>query len=129
MKTTLNSKRNSKLTLSLLIPILALSACATHRPIIDTYNRNNPGHYEQDLAECQSIASNNTDTVGSAATGAVAGALFGALLGAAIGGRSGAGFGAKIFGVEGAAGGAVASGGTQIRVINNCMIGRGYNVL
>lgn len=105
----------------------SLSACATHRPVIDTQgvamNR-----YSADLRDCQGFAQQR-DAAASTAAGAGMGAVFGALIGAAIGGRDGARLGAQVFAVEGAASGLASGAGAQIAIVNRCMAGRGYRVL
>jgi outer membrane lipoprotein SlyB len=106
-----------------------LSGCAPvpYRPIVDTGTPK--GDYNADSEDCRGIASNVRvgDTVGG---GAVIGAVFGALLGAAVGLkgdnlRQVAAAGAVSGGAQGLAYGS----GEWMQVFNNCMRGRGYNVL
>lgn len=104
-----------------------LSACATHRPVIDTKGVD-MNAYNTDLTECQKYAE-QINPAATAAGGAAAGAIFGALLGAAIGGRGAAGYGAGIGAAQGTGAGAAGGAGKQIQIINNCMTGRGYRVL
>jgi hypothetical protein len=112
-----------------LLLALATSACATYRPMVDTRSIDDPGLYEDDLANCQSYA-HQVSPGRSAAAGAVIGAVFGAAFAAALGGdrwliehvaASGA--------VQGAAVGAGSGAGTQVDIIRNCMSERGYAVL
>jgi hypothetical protein len=113
----------------ILLLLLATTACATYRPIVDTRNIDDPVLYEDDLVDCQSYA-HQVSPARSAAAGAVIGALFGAAFAAALGGdrwlvehvaASGA--------VQGAAVGAGSGAGTQVDIIRNCMSDRGYAVL
>lgn len=106
-----------------------LTGCATnqYRPAVDYGTPN--GNYDDDLADCQNVA-NNVRVADSAAGGAAAGALFATLLGAAVGLRGNnlgqvAAAGAVSGGAQGLAYGSV----EWTRVVNNCMRGRGYNVL
>ena len=118
--------------LCLLAILLALSSCAGYRPIVDL--QSNQTNYEADLADCQRYA-DQISPAGRGATGAVIGGVVGGLLGLAVGVAFGvnpaelAGFGAAVGGIQGAAGGAVQGGASQMDVIRNCLSGRGYRVL
>ena len=112
-----------------LLLALATSACATYRPVVDTRSLDDPGLYEDDLADCQSYA-RQLSPGRSAAAGAAIGAVLGAAFAAALGGdrwliehvaASGA--------VHGAAAGAGSGAATQVDVIRNCMSERGYVIL
>jgi outer membrane lipoprotein SlyB len=109
--------------LLLLAASLCIS-CASKKPIIDTANVD-MDQYEQDLADCEQIAT-QVDTGGAAVKSAAAGAAVGAALGAVWGdvGPSAAG-GA----VSGGAGGLLSADEETARVIKNCMRNRGYAVL
>ena len=91
--------------------------------------------YQQDLYECRQYAE-QVSPVGDAAVGglggAAAGAALGAITGALVGGVSageGAAFGAATGGAVGLGAGAYSGVNEQQRIIDNCMRGRGYNVL
>lgn len=114
-----------------LLLALVIAACATpsqYRPIIDTKGVE-LSRYEQDLRECQQYAY-QIDVANSAATNAAIGAGVLGVLAAVLGGNrydvgQWAAAGAVTAGVSGAA----AAGQTQVDVIRNCMLGRGYKVL
>lgn len=82
--------------------------------------------YEQDLAQCQRLASQVRQKAGRrAAGGAVVGGLIGAVLGDDRSMEKGAGIGA----ISGAAKGAAATEREKRRVVRNCLRHRGYTVL
>lgn len=119
--------------LSGLLIFALLSGCAGYRPIVDMQGVD-VNQYENDLAQCQAYA-DQVSPSGHAAAGAVAGAAGAAVLGlvaaavfdldigemvggaAALGGTMGA--------MEGGAAGAM----SQVDIVRNCMVGRGYRVL
>ncbi len=113
--------------------ILILAGCAqSYQPVVDTKGVDN-AKYQQDLLECRQYAE-QVSPAGEAATTGVLGAAGGAALGAIVGAFSGsAGTGAAIGAATGGAVGAGAGGvsgiSEQKRIINNCLRGRGYNVL
>jgi len=113
--------------------MIALAGCAqSYQPVVDTKGVDN-AKYQQDLSECRQYAE-QVSPAGDAATGGVLGAAGGAALGAIVGAFSGgAGTGAAIGAASGGAVGAGAGGvsgvSEQKRIINNCLRGRGYNVL
>ena len=91
--------------------------------------------FEQDFADCNAYA--QTVDVGQAAVNtAIAGAVLNAALGAAIGGIIGHGYagqgaaiGAAGGGIDGLVAGAAAADARQQQIMNNCLAGRGWNVL
>lgn len=106
-----------------------LTGCAVqpYRPIVDSGTR--IGDYDADLDQCKQIAS-QVQPANSAAGGAVVGGALAGLLAAAVGLRGNdvarvAAWGAASGGVQGLAVGSV----EWTRVVNQCMAGRGYNVL
>jgi hypothetical protein len=108
-----------------------LTGCAAdqYRPVVDPVSIHDSRTYERDLDDCQAYA-RQIDPGASAAQNAVAGAILGALIGVAIGDRgSYARYGATVGAANGAAAGAANAQVTQIRIIQNCMAGRGYVVL
>lgn len=110
-----------------LFMLLAGCAAQPYRPIIDSGTR--IGDYDADLDQCKQIAS-QVQPANAAAGGAVVGAVFGALLASAVGLRGNdvgrvAAWGAASGGVQGLAVGSM----EWTRVVNQCMAGRGYNVL
>lgn len=115
----------------LLAGAILLVGCAAdqYRPIVDPVSIHNPSQYERDIRDCQAYA-HRVDPAASAAQNAVAGAILGALIGAAIGDRGYyARYGATVGAANGAAAGAAGAQMTQVRIIQNCMAGRGYVVL
>ncbi len=108
------------------IPALLLAACSgATGPIIDTKGVNMAG-YEQDLAECETYAT-QVSTGSAVGKGAAGGAAVGAAIGAIAGG--GAGQGAGIGAVTGGAQSARISDREKADVVRNCLRGRGYRVL
>ncbi len=125
--------------LALGLSLATLSACVSQSqwtPTVDTYGSSRAQFVMRDQEECRQLAMRSSgSTAGQAAQGAVAGGLLGAAAGAAIGAAAGggAGRGAAI----GAATGGIGAGavrGVQSnqqfqRAFNQCMRGRGHNVL
>ena len=110
-----------------LLVIVSLSACATHRPVVDMRGVDSAA-FEADLVECQRYAE-QVSPAGNAGVGAVVGTVVGGLLGAAIGNSRLASRMAGAGAVGGAASGAGHGAETQVNVIRNCLSGRGYRVL
>ncbi|MFH0794938.1 MAG: glycine zipper family protein [bacterium] len=106
---------------------LALAACASYRPVVDTKGVD-MNKYHVDLGECQQYAG-QVDPGEHAAVGAAAGAVLGAAIGAIFGNRQTAGQGAAAYGLLGAAGGGAEGATSQRDIIKRCMAGRGYRVL
>ncbi|QEX21064.1 hypothetical protein FRZ61_09850 [Hypericibacter adhaerens] len=116
-----------------LVLALGLAGCAqSYQPIVDTKGVDT-AKYQQDLYECRQYAE-QVSPVGDAATGGLIGAAGGAALGAIVGAFSGgagtgAAIGAATGGAVGAGAGGVSGVSEQKRIIDNCLRGRGYNVL
>jgi hypothetical protein len=130
-KETSMTCQRSRLTISLIVSAVLLTACAGAevRPIVDMSGVNE-ARYEKDLAECQDYAKQATGMGGTAAKGAGAGAVVGGLLGLVAGSNTtgivqSAGAGAVI----GGAGGAYKGNDSQEAVVKKCLVGRGYKVL
>lgn len=110
----------------LCLAALCLAACSGARaPIIDTKGVD-MARYQQDLAECETYAS-QVSTGEAVARGTAAGAVVGAAVGA-IGGGSGT-RGAGVGAVTGGAESARISDREKAQVVRNCLRGRGYKVL
>jgi uncharacterized protein YcfJ len=107
--------------------LLVSAGCAGHRPVVDMSGVD-PQRYEADLADCQRYASERSP-VRQAATGAAGGAVFGVLLSAAFGSDYSRNTGAAVGAVTGGASGAAHGGRAQVRIVRNCLAGRGYRVL
>jgi outer membrane lipoprotein SlyB len=124
-----------KKLLTMAVALATLTGCAqTYQPVVDTKGHDS-ARYQQDLAECRQYAQ-QVNPAGDAAVsglgGAAAGAALGAITGALVGGvsaGSGAALGAATGGAVGVGTGAYSGVKEQERIINNCMRGRGYNVL
>ncbi len=126
------------------IPILCaimsitLVACSGtgHQPIVDfaTSPGKTQASYERDLAECRQYAE-RVSTGRSAGRGALTGGAVGGAMSGLVGAIIGEDFGTSLAAgaaagaVGGGAGGAASAVRTQEQIINNCMRGRGYNVL
>lgn len=97
-----------------------------YRPVVDA-SICKDCDYETDLAQCQNIASNNTNVTGSAVTNAAIGAGSAALIGAFLDVDPGhmAALGASAGGLQGVGQELGATRG----MIARCMAGRGYSVL
>ena len=121
--------------LALALATATLAGCAqTYQPVVDTRGQDS-ARYQQDLYECRQYAQ-RVSPAGDAAvgglTGAAAGAALGAITGALVGGvsaGSGAAVGAATGGAVGVGTGAYSGVKDQEQIINNCLRGRGYNVL
>ena len=124
-----------KRLVTLAVAMATLAGCAqTYQPVVDTKGHDS-ARYQQDLYECRQYAE-EVSPAGQAAVGglggAAGGAALGAITGALVGGVSageGAAFGAATGGAVGVGAGAYRGIDEQQRVIDNCLRGRGYNVL
>lgn len=123
---------------SAVIGSLLLTACASQTgwtPTVDTYNDRNAYRLNQDMAECQQLASQASGgTAKETAIGAGVGGLVGAAGGAALGAIVGnPGTGAAIGAVAGGLGGATKQGlsaeDTYKNGYRSCMRQRGHNVI
>ena len=116
--------------IGILVLIAVLVGCAPaprHRVIIDTKNVD-LNRYYQDLDECSGYAE-QVDASGNTARGAGRGAAVGGAVGGILRGTEGAAKGAGVGAVTGAARGYESSEKEQVKVVKNCMRGRGYRVL
>lgn len=104
-----------------------LVACAGYRPVVDMQGVDSV-KYEADLQECQQYAQQR-NPASRAAAGAGVGALLGVALAAAMGSNYSRNTGAAIGAVSGGASGAAHGADSQIKIVQNCMAGRGYRVL
>ncbi|PKM10157.1 MAG: hypothetical protein CVV06_12505 [Gammaproteobacteria bacterium HGW-Gammaproteobacteria-10] len=129
--------KNSTLTL-IFTGALLLSACASQTgwtPTVDPYGDANAYRINQDMAECQQLASQASGgTATEAAKGLGVGALLGGAAGAAIGAIAGnPGKGAAIGAVAGGFGGGSQQGynaeNQYKRAYSNCMRNRGHYVV
>lgn len=127
-----------KLTTSIVIvSSLLLGACAEvtgWTPTVDPYNDRNAAQIPQDTADCKQLAGQSSGTAKETALGAGAGALIGAAGGAVAGAFTGnPAMGAAIGAAAGGLGGGTMQGvsaeAAYKRAFNNCMRGRGHNVI
>jgi hypothetical protein len=103
------------------------AACTTTNEIIIDQKGVNMSQYEADLADCQTYA--EQVAVGKkAAKGAGSGAVVGGAIGA-IDDRRDAGEGAAVGAVLGGVKGISEGERDQVRVVKNCLRGRGYRIL
>lgn len=108
---------------------MLLSGCVAepYRPIVDPGTR--IGDYSADLDECKGVAA-GLQPANAAGGGAVVGAVFGALLASAVGLRgSDVGRVAAWGAANGALQGLAVGSAEWQHVVDECMRGRGYNVL
>lgn len=104
-----------------------LAACTTTSEIIIDQKGVNMARYEEDLADCESYAE-QVPVGKKGAKGAASGAVVGGAIGAIDDGRDtaeGAGIGAVLGGVKGLNEGER----DKVRVVKNCLRGRGYRIL
>jgi outer membrane lipoprotein SlyB len=122
----------------IILSMLGLSACYSeggYTPTIDTYNDPNTSRINQDIEECRQLAKRSSGgTFKETARGAGVGGLIGAAGGAVVGAFTGnPGAGAAIGAAAGGFGGAAKQGLTAEDVFrnsyNNCMSGRGHQVI
>lgn len=128
-----------KLTIaSTTLGCLMLSGCASQTgwtPTVDSYNDRNAYRLNQDMYECQQLASQASGgAVKETAIGAGVGGLIGAAGGAALGAIFGnAGTGAAIGAAAGGIGGASKQGFQSEErykyAYNSCLRQRGHNVI
>jgi outer membrane lipoprotein SlyB len=122
----------------MLISMAGLSGCYSQggwTPTVDPYNDPNAYRLNQDMAQCQQLASQASGGSGKETLrGAGVGALIGAAGGAAIGAIAGnAGTGAAVGAAAGGIGGGAKQGfgseGQYKRAYSRCMRGRGHTTL
>jgi hypothetical protein len=108
---------------------LVLAGCTTTKEIIIDEKGVDMARYRQDLAECEAYAE-QVRTGEKVAKGAASGAVIGGAIGAITGGsRDSAARGAGVGAVSGAAKGASRGEQEAVRVVKQCLRGRGYRVL
>jgi outer membrane lipoprotein SlyB len=105
-----------------------LAGCTTTDEIIIDERGVDMARYRQDLVECQSY-SEQVKTGEKAARGAASGAVVGGLIGAAAGDSRDAQRGAGVGAVAGGAKGVSRGAEQEVRVVKQCLRGRGYRVL
>ena len=108
--------------------LLVATACTTTAEIIIDKKGVNMAAYNSDLAECREYS--DQVAVGEKATkGAASGAIVGGAIGAIVGDSSDAASGAGVGAVTGGAKGVSRGEQDKVRVVKNCLRGRGYRVL
>ncbi len=105
-----------------------LGGCTTTDEIIIDRKGVNMAQYEKDLAECRGYSS-EVKTTEKAARGAASGAVIGGAIGAVTGDSERAAEGAGVGAITGGARGVSDGERDQVRVVKNCLRGRGYRVL
>lgn len=117
------------------VPMLLLAGCAEQRgwsPTVDPYGDPNAYRLNQDMAECQQLASHASGgTAKESAIGVAGGGLLGAASGAAIGALAGnPAAGAMIGATAGGLGGGATQGfnaeANYKRAYNTCIRNRGH---
>ena len=114
--------------LALPVLLLVLSACTTTDEIIIDERGVDMARYQQDLEQCQAYSS-QVKSGEKAARGAASGAVVGGLIGAVVGDSRSAEQGAGVGAVSGGARGVEQGARDEVRVVKNCLRGRGYRVL
>ena len=116
-----------KFLLLIIVLFLVMAACTTTSEIIIDEKGVNMSRYEEDLAECKTYS--EQVAVGKKATkGAASGSVIGGVIGA-VGHHGDAGEGAAVGAVGGGAKGLDHGQRDKVRVVKNCLHGRGYRVL
>jgi outer membrane lipoprotein SlyB len=130
--------KNALFFYTTMISCLMLSACASQTgwaPTVDNYNSPHAGRLNQDMAQCQELASQASGgLVKEAAIGTGVGALLGVIGGAAVGAAmgnagTGAAFGAAAGGIGGGAKQGLQSEEQYKHAYNNCLRQRGHKVV
>ena len=111
-----------------ILSLLIVAACTTTDEVIIDTKGVNMTDYEADLAECR-VYTEQVAVGEKAAKGAVSGAAVGGAIGAIVGNSSDAARGAGVGAVTGGAKGVSRGEEDKIRVVKNCLRGRGYRVL
>jgi len=120
-------RQNMKFLFLIPLSVLVVAGCTTTSEIIIDQKGVNMSRYEDDLADCEGYA--EQVAVGQkAAKGAASGAAVGGAIGAVSGGRD-AGEGAAIGAITGVTKGLSEGERDKVRVVKNCLRGRGYRVL
>lgn len=134
----MNKQIRTGVALAAMLALASGCVAGVRRPLVDI--QASPAaldgrSYETDFTECQAYAQ-TVDVGQSAANTAIAGAIVNAALGAALGGIIGHGYagrgaaiGAAGGGINGLVAGAAAAEARQQQIFNNCLAGRGWNVL
>ena len=112
----------------LIVAVLSAVGCTTTDEIIIDQKGVDMTRYQRDLAECREYAS-GVRTGEKAARGAASGAVVGGLIGAVVGDSSDAQEGAGVGAITGGAKGVSQGEREQVKVVKNCLRGRGYRVL
>ena len=120
-------KKNLLRVMALVPVAIAMSACTTTNEIIIDEQRSNMANYDRDLAQCEAY-SQQVPVGEKAARGAGSGAAIGGAIGA-VSDRHDAGEGAAIGAISGGAAGIDQGQREKVRVVKNCLRGRGYVVL
>jgi outer membrane lipoprotein SlyB len=108
--------------------LLLMAACTTTNEIIIDTKGVNMAHYETDLAQCKEYSSQVA--VGEkTAKGAASGAVVGGAIGAVVGNSKDVARGAGVGAITGGARGVSQGEQDKVRVVKNCLRGRGYRVL
>ena len=120
-------KFSLRLPLFTLVLFVATGCTTTDEIIIDTKGVN-MASYDTDLTECREYS--DQVAVGEKATkGAASGAVVGGAIGAIVGNSSSAARGAGVGAVTGGAKGVNRGEQDKVKVVKNCLRGRGYRVL
>jgi hypothetical protein len=107
--------------------LMFVSACTTTSEIIIDEKGVNMSNYEQDLADCRTY-SEQVAVGEKAARGSASGAVVGGAVGA-VSNRHDTAEGAAIGAITGGASGINQGERDKVRVVKNCLRGRGYRVL
>ncbi len=114
--------------LPVLTLLLSLAGCTTTDEIIIDRKGVNMASYEADLAECREY-SEQVAVGKKTAKGAASGAVVGGAIGAVVGNSQDVARGAGVGAITGGARGVSQGEQDKIKVVKNCLRGRGYRVL
>jgi len=108
--------------------LLLTAACTTTNEIIIDEKGVDMSRYQENLAECKTYA-DQVQVGKKGAKGAATGAVIGGAIGSIGGGHRDAGEGAAVGAIGGGVKGLDEGEKDKVRVVKNCLRGRGYRVL
>ena len=120
-------QQNMKFLFLIPFSLCVVAGCTTTSEIIIDQKGVDMSRYKENLADCESYAE-QVAVAKKAAKGAASGAAAGGAIGSVSKGRD-AGEGAAIGAITGVTKGLSAGERDEVRVVKNCLRGRGYRVL
>ena len=124
---TKDDRQKMKFLFLILFSLTVVAGCTTTSEIIIDQKGVDMSRYEENLADCESYAE-QVAVAKKATKGAASGAVAGGAIGSVSKGRD-AGEGAAIGAITGVTKGLSDGERDKVRVVKNCLRGRGYRVL